>query len=79
MTTAPIKKRGRPPKVVEPEPTDAEARVAKYLSGACGMPGCTPRFHLSEARELVRIINGNSSESLSNGIGTTVPSTTKKK
>jgi hypothetical protein len=48
--------RGRPRKVVEPPPSDLEEKVAQYLTAHCGVPGCNIKFHVEDAREIIRLI-----------------------
>jgi hypothetical protein len=50
--------RGRPRKVVvEPlAPDSIELEVASVLSKVCGIPGCAPRLHLEEAKQITIIM-----------------------
>ena len=50
--------RGRPRKVVvEPIASDSiEMEVAAVLAKVCGIPGCSPRLHLEEAKQITIIM-----------------------
>ena len=50
--------RGRPRKVVvEPlAPESVEWEVAAVLARMCGIPGCGPRLHLEEAKQITIIM-----------------------
>ena len=51
--------RGRPPRVVE-DTSDltnyekAEAGIASVLHGTCPIQGCQPKWHLEDARAILR-------------------------
>ena len=50
--------RGRPKKVVEVPPTELEMQVAQYLRLHCTIPGCSFKYHLEEAKGVIKIIQG---------------------
>jgi hypothetical protein len=48
--------RGRPrkvPVVEEPAPSTVQQIIAKVISEECGIPGCMPKFHLTEAARVI--------------------------
>jgi len=50
--------RGRPRKIiVEPTaPESVEWEVAQILAQRCGIPGCSPKNHLAEAKQITVIM-----------------------
>lgn len=42
--------------VKEDVPTNVAGEIAEYLSKHCGIPGCSPVFHLDNAHDIIRII-----------------------
>jgi hypothetical protein len=51
---AEVKKRGRPRKVVQEEPTDIEVLIAQYIAtNICTILGCGYKNHLEDAKEII--------------------------
>lgn len=49
-------RRGRPPKVKQPETTTLELKVATILLHCCGIPGCSEKNHLEDARTIINLV-----------------------
>jgi len=43
--------RGRPKSQPKPETTDKDMQIAEVIARRCGIPGCSAKNHLEEARE----------------------------
>jgi hypothetical protein len=46
----------RPKKLEVPEIGTAEEEVAKMLQRVCDIPGCSSKFHLQEAKQIILIL-----------------------
>lgn len=55
--TVVAKRRGRPPRNGQPiENSSTEAKVAEILFKHCQIPGCSARWHIEDAKEVLREI-----------------------
>lgn len=50
--------RGRPKAPVKEPPMEKEEVVAEMLARMCGIPGCGARYHIEDARTIIRVIKG---------------------
>jgi hypothetical protein len=48
--------RGRPRTIPKIQPDDLELEIADVISRYCGIPGCGPRNHVDEARNILEVI-----------------------
>lgn len=47
----------RPKSLLKEEtPENIVGEIALYLSKRCGVPGCSPVFHIDEAKQIITII-----------------------
>lgn len=48
--------RGRPKAQPKPEITDEDMKLAEVIATRCGIPGCSAKNHLEEAREFKELV-----------------------
>jgi len=52
--------RGRPKKVAVEPPTSKEQEIAEALQRSCFIPGCSAKFHMEDAKLVLKIVKGES-------------------